>query len=89
MSYEAVKKRAEPCTKILEELPEMRRDIVELVRRAITENRNVYALVNNRADGNAPINKTPKAPRDTSRAHCTGRQRRIEKGMEASQGGVL
>ena len=32
----------------------MRRDTVELVRRAVTENRKVYALVNNRAEGNAP-----------------------------------
>jgi hypothetical protein len=32
----------------------MRRDTVELVRRAVTDNRNVYALVNNGAEGNAP-----------------------------------
>jgi uncharacterized protein YecE (DUF72 family) len=54
LSYEAVKKRTEPYTKIVEELPEMRRDTVELARRAVTENRKVYALVNNRAEGNAP-----------------------------------
>jgi hypothetical protein len=54
MSYEAAKKRAEPYTKIVEELPEMRRDTVELVRSAVTDNRNVYALVNNRAEGIAP-----------------------------------
>ena len=30
MSYEAAKKRAEPYTKIVEELPEMRRETVEL-----------------------------------------------------------
>jgi hypothetical protein len=53
MSYEAAKKRAEPYTKIVEELPEMRRDSVELVRRAVTDNRSVYALANNRAEGNA------------------------------------
>jgi uncharacterized protein YecE (DUF72 family) len=55
MSYEAAKRRAEPYTKIVEELPEMRRDTVELVKRAVTDNRNVYALVNNRAEGNAPL----------------------------------
>jgi uncharacterized protein YecE (DUF72 family) len=55
MSYEAAKKRAEPYTKIVEELPEMRRDTVELVRRVVTDNRSVYALVNNRAEGNAPL----------------------------------
>jgi len=47
MSYEAAKKRGEPYTKIVGELPEMRRGTVDLVRRAVTENRNVYVLVNN------------------------------------------
>ena len=55
MSYEAAKKRSEPYTKIVGELPEMRRETVELVRRAVTDNRNVFALVNNRAEGNAPL----------------------------------
>jgi uncharacterized protein YecE (DUF72 family) len=55
MSYEAAKKRAEPYTKIVEELPEMRRETVELVRKAVTENRRAYVLVNNRAEGNAPF----------------------------------
>ncbi len=31
MSYEAAKKRAEPNTKIMGELPQMRRDTVQLV----------------------------------------------------------
>ena len=55
MSYEAAKKRAEPYTKIVEELPEMRRDTVELVQKAIAENRRSYVLVNNRSEGNAPM----------------------------------
>jgi uncharacterized protein YecE (DUF72 family) len=55
MSYEAAKKRAEPYTKIVEELPEMRRDTVNLVRTAIAEGRRAYVLVNNRAEGNAPL----------------------------------
>ena len=55
MSYEAAKKRAEPYTKIVEELPEMRRETVELVRKAIAENRRAYVLVNNRSEGNAPL----------------------------------
>jgi hypothetical protein len=55
MSYEAAKKRAEPYTKIVEELPQMQRDAVDLVRRALTENRNAYVVVNNRAEGNAPL----------------------------------
>ena len=55
MSYEAAKKRAEPYTKIVEALPEMRRETVELVRKAVAENRRAYVLVNNRSEGNAPL----------------------------------
>ncbi len=55
MSYEAPKKRAEPYTKIVEELPEMRRDTVALVSKALAENRRAYVLVNNRSEGNAPL----------------------------------
>jgi len=34
---------------------EMRRDKVELVRKAVAENRRAYVLVNNRSEGNAPL----------------------------------
>ncbi|MDF0677461.1 MAG: hypothetical protein P0120_24455 [Nitrospira sp.] len=54
MSYEGAKKRAEPYTKIVEELPEMRRDTVELVKKAVGEKRKAYVLANNRSEGNAP-----------------------------------
>ena len=39
MSYEAAKKRAEPYTKIVEELPQMRRKAVQLVRQAVRGSR--------------------------------------------------
>jgi hypothetical protein len=55
MSYEAPKKRAEPYTKIVEELPQMRREAVQLVRQAVGAGRRAYVLVNNRAEGNAPL----------------------------------
>ena len=55
MSYEAAKKRAEPYNKIVGELPEMRRETVELVNMALAENRRAYVLVNNRSEGNAPL----------------------------------
>lgn len=55
MSYEAAKKRAEPYTKSVEELPHMRRDTVALVRKAVSEQRRAYVLVNNRSEGNAPL----------------------------------
>jgi hypothetical protein len=55
MSYEAAKRRAEPYTKIVGELVEMRRDTIELVKRGVAENRRTYVLVNNRSEGNAPL----------------------------------
>src|SRR5215468_8409098 len=55
ISYEAAKKRAEPYNKIVGELPEMRRDTVNLVRQAVADNRRTYVLVNNHAEGNAPL----------------------------------
>jgi uncharacterized protein YecE (DUF72 family) len=55
MSYEAAKKRAQPYTKIVEELRAMRRDTVDLVRKAVAESRRAYVLVNNRSEGNAPL----------------------------------
>lgn len=55
MSYETAKKRAEPYSRIVHELPDMRRETVELVNKAIAENRRAYVLVNNRSEGNAPM----------------------------------
>ena len=55
MSYEAAKKRAEPYNKLVGELPDMRRETVELVNKAVAENRRAYVLVNNRSEGNAPL----------------------------------
>jgi len=55
ISDEATKKRAERSTKIVEELPEMRRDAVELVKQAVAKSRQSYGLVTNRCEGNAPL----------------------------------
>jgi hypothetical protein len=55
MSYEVAKKRAEPYAKIVGELPEMRRDTVELVRKAIAQDRRAYVSVKNRSEGIAPL----------------------------------
>jgi hypothetical protein len=55
MSYETAKKRAEAYTKIVKELPEMRRDTVELVKKAVGGKRKAYVLVNNRSEGNTPL----------------------------------
>jgi uncharacterized protein YecE (DUF72 family) len=55
LSYEAAKKRAEPYTKIVEELPQMRQEAVQLVKQAVDAGRHAYVLVNNRSEGNAPL----------------------------------
>jgi hypothetical protein len=55
MSYEAAKKRAEPYTKIVEALPQMRREAVQWGRQAVGAGRPAYVLVNNRCEGNAPL----------------------------------
>jgi uncharacterized protein YecE (DUF72 family) len=55
MSYAVAKKRAEPYTKIVAELPHMRRETVQVLRQAVSEGRRAYVLVNNRSEGNAPL----------------------------------
>ncbi|MEO6110609.1 MAG: DUF72 domain-containing protein, partial [Nitrospiraceae bacterium] len=55
LSYEAAKKRAETYNKIVEELPEMRRETVHLVKQAVSAGLRAYVLVNNRSEGNAPL----------------------------------
>jgi hypothetical protein len=55
MSYEAAKKRAEPYTKVVEELSQLRQVTVRLVRPAVSEGRRVDVLVNTRREGNAPL----------------------------------
>lgn len=55
MSDAAATKRAEPYTKIVEELSQMRREAVQLARQAASEGRHAYVLANNRAEGNAPL----------------------------------
>jgi len=53
ISNEAAQRRAEPYIKIVGELPEMRRNTVELVSKAVAENRRASVLVNNRSEFNA------------------------------------
>ena len=55
MTYEAAKKRAEPYDKIVGELPEMRAQTVALLASAVVQKIQAYVLVNNRAEGNAPL----------------------------------
>jgi hypothetical protein len=55
VQYAQAVRFAEPYTKIVAELPMMRRDTVALVRQAVSENRRAYVLVNNRSEGSAPL----------------------------------
>ncbi len=55
MTYEAAKQRAKPYDKIVGELPEMRAQTVELVKKAVGQKVRAYVLVNNRSEGNAPL----------------------------------
>jgi hypothetical protein len=51
MYYEPARKRAEPYTKIVEALPEMRQDTVEVVKKTAGEKRKAYVLVRDRSEG--------------------------------------
>jgi len=65
ISYEAAKNCAEPYTKIVGELPDMRKEAVVLIKDAIGHNRWAYVLVNNQLEGNAPltVQALPDLPR--------------------------
>ena len=55
MPYEVAKKRAAPYNKIVEILPQMRKETITVIKQAVGENRQAYVLVNNRSEGNAPL----------------------------------
>ncbi len=55
VKYEEAVTRAEPYNRIVEELKEMRTEATQLIQQAVKENRRAYVLVNNRAEGCAPI----------------------------------
>ena len=55
LTYEAAKQRAMPYNKIVGELPKMRAQTVDLVKKAVGQKVRAYVLVNNRSEGNAPL----------------------------------
>ena len=59
MPHGTAKKRTEPYTKIIDELPTIRREIVNLVNQSIEEKRQAYVLVDNRSEVNAPLTFRP------------------------------
>jgi len=55
VSYEAAVKLFSPYQEIRRENPELRADLIRFARRAIETKRDAYILVNNRAEGCAPL----------------------------------
>lgn len=55
LSHAEAVKRYAPYDRLVEPAPRMRADTVALVRQALLEDRSSYVLVNNRAEGNAPL----------------------------------
>lgn len=53
--YEDAVKMAEPYNRIVQPLADMRADTIRLVRQAVGDKRQTYVLVNNRAEGCAPL----------------------------------
>jgi len=55
IKYETAVQMAEPYNKIVKPLSQMRDDTVQLIRKAVAQERRAYVLVNNRAEGCAPL----------------------------------
>ena len=55
VAYEIAVELARPFNRIVHSLRQMRTGTVQLVRQAISEQRRAYVLVNNRAEGCAPL----------------------------------
>ena len=55
VGYEAAIKLAYPFNRLVHPLPHMRAETVQLVRQAVSEHQCAYVLVNNRAEGCAPL----------------------------------
>jgi uncharacterized protein YecE (DUF72 family) len=55
MTYENAVRTTRPYNRIVRPLPEMRADVVRLIRQGTAEHREVFVLVNNRAEGCAPL----------------------------------
>jgi len=55
VSYEGAAKMFEPYDRLLQPCPEMRGDVVRLVKRALTTGKKVFVTANNKAEGNSPL----------------------------------
>lgn len=55
LRYQTAVDRYRPYNRLVQPLPEMRNETVMLVKKAVAQGRSPYVLVNNRAEGNAPL----------------------------------
>ena len=55
VSYESAVELFSPYNELKRPNPEMREDVVRLVKRSLETNRSAFIIVNNRAEGNAPL----------------------------------
>jgi uncharacterized protein YecE (DUF72 family) len=55
MKYEHAVRTTRPYNRLVRPLPEMRTDVVRLIRQGTAEHREVFVLVNNRSEGCAPL----------------------------------
>ena len=55
VSYEGAAKMFEPYDRLLKPSPEMRGDVLRLVRRAVSTGKKVFVTANNKAEGNSPL----------------------------------
>jgi len=55
MKYEDAVRTTRPYNRLVRPLPEIRADVVRLIRQGTAEQREVFVLVNNRSEGCAPL----------------------------------
>jgi len=55
LKYESAVERYKPYDRIVQPQPRMRQETIELVKRAATEGKSAYVLVNNRSEGCSPL----------------------------------
>lgn len=67
--YEDQKQVFAPFDKLREVDDEMRRDVLDIIRRAATGRRETYLLVNNKAEGSAPLTIEALAERFVAESH--------------------
>ena len=58
MQYEGQREAFRPFDRIQSEQPEMRRQVLGLLRKAVAADRESFLIVNNKAEGSAPLTIT-------------------------------